>query len=265
MSSIHDQALAQTAAAGIHHPGAALGDGGGQKRTMERRFYGGFALAILLTVFVGFSRSFYLKPAFPGYPAPPEPIFMVHGFFFSAWILLLLVQTTLIATGNLRLHRTLGGLGAALVAAIVPLGIYAGLIAAHRPGGFVGVPIPPLQFLIVPLASIVLFAGFVVFAIVRRRDTQTHKRSMLLGTLQMATPAIARWPGLAPFGPLAFFGITDLFLIAMAIFDFRSRGRLHPVTLWGGILTIVAQPAQLMLSGTDGWLGFARWATALLG
>jgi hypothetical protein len=66
------------------------------------------------------------------------------------------------------------------------------------------------------------------------------------------------------FGPLAFFTITDVFLVALAIWDFRSRGRLHPVTLWGGILMIAAQPAQLMLSGTAAWLEFARWATALL-
>jgi hypothetical protein len=88
---------------------------------------------------------------------------------------------------------------------------------------------------------------------------------MVLGSLQMVTPAVARWPGIAPFGPPAFFGITDLFVIALAIFDFRTRRRLHPATLWGGLLTIIAQPAQLMLSGTSSWLDFARWATGLPG
>ena len=36
----------------------------------ERRFYTGMALAILATVLVGSARSFYLKPVFPGWPAP---------------------------------------------------------------------------------------------------------------------------------------------------------------------------------------------------
>jgi len=66
-------------------------------------------------------------------------------------------------------------------------------------------------------------------------------------------------------GPLAFFGLTDLFIVALAIWDFRTRGRLHPVTLWGGLLIIVSQPLRLVVSGTAGWLAFARWATGLLG
>ena len=64
--------------------------------------------------------------------------------------------------------------------------------------------------------------------------------------------------------PPMFFGITDLYLVGLGIWDLRTRGRLHPVTLWGGLLMVVAQPAQLMVSGTEGWMAFARWATALL-
>lgn len=243
-----------------------IGGGGTQRSALEHRFYSGFAIAIGVAVFLGFSRSFFLKPVlFPDFPAPPEPVFAIHGIVFSAWLLLFIAQTSLIARGNVRGHRSLGVLGAALAIAMLPLGMYVGLVAAHRPGGFIGIPIPPLQFLVVPLAGIALFALFVGLAIARRRDPQAHKRMMLLGTLQMATPGIARWPGLAPFGPLAFFGITDLFLIALAIFDWRTRGRLHPVTRWGGILTIVSQPTQLFISGSAPWLGFARWATGLLG
>ncbi len=128
-----------------------------------------------------------------------------------------------------------------------------------------GIPVPPLQFLAVPLFAIALFALFVVLAVARRGDTQSHKRLMLLASFQLVTPAVARWPVIAGFGPPAFFGITDLFLIALAVWDFRSRSRLHPVTLWGVLLMIVAQPVQLVVSGTQPWLAFARWATGLLG
>jgi hypothetical protein len=31
----------------------------------------------------------------------------------------------------------------------------------------------------------------------------------------------------------AFFGLTDLFRVPLAIRDLRTRGRLDPVTLWG--------------------------------
>ncbi len=147
---------------------------------------------------------------------------------------------------------------------MVVLGVMAALVAAHRPTGFVGIPVPPLQFLAIPLFDMALFAAFVGLAIAQRHNAQTHKRLMLLATVNLITAGIARWPGVMPLGPLAFFALTDLFIIALALWDFRARGRLHPVTLWGGLLIIVSQPLRLAISGTDGWLAFAGWATGLL-
>lgn len=231
----------------------------------ERRFFTGMALAILATIFVGFSRSFFLRPLFPDWPAPAETIFYVHGAVSTAWLVLLVAQASLVAGGRTALHRRIGPWGAVLAVAIVVLGVLGALTAAGRPTGFVGVPVPPLQFLAVPIFDISLFAAFVWLAIARRHEPQSHKRWMLLATVNLVTAAIARWPGVFPLGPLAFFGLTDLFIVALAIWDFRARGRLHPVTLWGGLLIIVSQPLRLMVSGTEGWLAFARWATGLPG
>ncbi len=235
------------------------------RTSSERRFYTAMALAILASVFVGFSRSFFLKPMYPDFPAPAEPLFYWHGVVFAAWVLLLLVQARLVAGGDLATHRKLGAAGAGLAVAMVVLGTYGALLAAVRPTGYVGVPVPPLSFLAIPLFSMVLFPLFVGLAIVRRRDPQSHKRLMLLATFQLLTAAIARWPGVSDYGPPAFFGLTDLFVVALAVWDWRSRGRLHPVTLVGGLVTIAAQPLQLVVSGTEGWLAFARWATGWLG
>ncbi|MGE5465611.1 MAG: hypothetical protein ACM3RQ_00395 [Methanocella sp.] len=231
----------------------------------ERRFFTGMTLAILATVFVGFGRSFYLRPLFPEWPSPAEPIFYVHGLVFTAWIVLLVAQASLVAGGRTDLHRRIGPYGAVLAIAMVVLGTLGALIAARRATGFVGVPVPPLQFLAIPFFDMVLFSAFVALGIARRRNPQSHKRWMLLATIEMTTAAIARWPGVLPLGPLAFFALTDLFLVALVIWDLRSRGRLHPVTLWGGLAMILSQPLRLAVSGTEPWLAFARWATGLLG
>jgi len=231
----------------------------------ERRFFTGMALALLATVIVGFSRSFFLRPIFPELPSPSETIFYVHGVVFTAWIVLFVTQASLVARGRTELHRKIGPFSAVLAVAMVVLGTLGALIAARRATGFVGIPVPPLQFLAIPIFDMILFAAFVWLAIAKRRDPQSHKRWMLLATVNLVTAAIARWPGVLPLGPLVFFGLTDLFVIALAIWDFSTRGRLHPVTLWGGLLIIVSQPLRLALSGTEGWLVFARWATGLLG
>jgi hypothetical protein len=231
----------------------------------ERRFFTGMALVVLVTVIVGFSRSFFLRPLFPEWPSPSERIFYVHGAVFTAWIVLLVTQASLVARGRTDLHRKIGPFSAVLAVAMVVLGTLGALVAARRATGFTQVPIPPLQFLAIPLFDMVLFATFAWLAIAQRRNAQSHKRWILLATINLVTAAIARWPGVLDLGPLAFFGLTDLFLVALAIWDFRSRGRLHPVTLWGGLLTILSQPLRLIVSGTEGWLAFARWATGLLG
>lgn len=233
--------------------------------TAERRFFTGMALAILATVLAGFSRSFYLRPLFPDLPTPSETIFYVHGAVFSAWIVLLVAQVSLVASGRTALHRRIGPLSAVLAVVMVVLGTLGALIAARRATGFTGLPVPPLQFLAVPIFDMILFGTFVWLAIAQRRDPQSHKRWMLLASVSLVTAAIARLPGVLDFGPPMFFGLTDLFVLALVVWDLRSRGRLHPVTLWGGLAIIVSQPLRLVVSGSEGWLAFARWATGLLG
>lgn len=231
----------------------------------ERRFFTLMALAILATVLVGFAPTFFLRPFFPEVPAPAEPVFLVHGLLFTVWIVLFVLQAALVAGGRTAFHRTIGPYGGALAVAMVAVGTVAALVAARRATGFIGIPVPPLQFLAVPMFDLLLFSGFVAAGLARRRDAQAHKRWMLLATVSIITAAIARWPGVAAQGPLAFFALTDLFVVALAVWDWRTRGRLHPATLWGGAILIGSQPLRLVVSGTEGWLAFARWATGLLG
>lgn len=232
--------------------------------TAERRFYTIMALAMLAVAYIGFARSFFLRPLFPEWPAPTEPIFLVHGVFFSAWCVLLVVQALLIGVKRVDIHRKLGMLGVGVAAGMVVLGVVGSLIAANRPTGFTGVPVPPLQFLVVPLFDLVFFATFFLLALKNRANAQAHKRLMVLATVSLLAAAFARWPYIYEIGnPFVYFGLADLFIVALAIWDFRTRGQLHPVTRWGGLALIVSLPARLALSGTAVWLAFATWITGL--
>ena len=77
----------------------------------ERIFYTGMAVAILITVFAGFSRTFYLRSYFPQVQ-PLIPLLILHGVVFSSWIILLITQTTLVAAKRTRTHMRLGIVGA---------------------------------------------------------------------------------------------------------------------------------------------------------
>jgi hypothetical protein len=55
------------------------------------------------------------------------------------------------------------------------------------------------------------------------------------------------------------FGSTAVFVLAMAIYDGRRHGRVHPVTLWGGLALLLSFPIRVALGKTDLWLSFATW------
>jgi hypothetical protein len=123
----------------------------------------------------------------------------------------------------------------------------------------------PHRFLIVPLVAITLFAVFVVAGIrARRRDPQAHKRYMLLGTIALLPPAVARWALLFGLGPPVVLGVATLFIVPLFVWDWKALGRIHPVTLWGGLLVAVCGPLRLLVARTDGWLAVSHWLVGLV-
>ncbi len=232
---------------------------------MDRVFFSGMTLLILFAMLLGFARTFFLRPLYPEIPAPPEPFFILHGIVFTAWFVLLTAQAGLVAAGRIDLHRRCGYGGAGIAALMVVLGLHGALVAARRPEGFIGIPVPAPTFLVEPLCAIFLFTVFVSLAIHLRRDSETHKRLILLGSISILTAALARWPiGLpAMASPVPGIGVPDLvldlFLLPLVAWDLATRGRLHAATLWGGLLLVATQPLKWMLAGTAAWQGFAGW------
>jgi hypothetical protein len=224
-----------------------------------RRFYVGMAIAIAITVFAGFARTYFLKAHF-GSP-PLAPLVHVHGAIFTAWVLFFLVQTTLVASGKTYLHRRMGIAGAVLAALVLAMGT---TVAIHRAQGPTSpIPgIPPLVFLAIPLFDMALFAILVGTALYFRHQLEWHKRLMTLGMISLLAAPIARLPfDLLKAGPPAFFGLADLFIVAILIYDLMTRRKVHPATIWGGLLIVASQPLRLMISGTAGWMALASWLT----
>ena len=87
-------------------------------RRQDHVFYTSMAAVVTGIVFVGFGPTFYLRPHFTSRPLPT--LLVVHGLLFSSWIVLLLLQSSLVAAGRILLHRRIGVLGG-IVAALMPL------------------------------------------------------------------------------------------------------------------------------------------------
>jgi hypothetical protein len=232
----------------------------------ERRFYGGMAVAILLVAILGFAPTYFLRPLLPvPSPAPPALTQLVHlhAFLFTAWVVLLFIQTRLVVVRRLDLHRKLGVIAAGVAIAMVVVGALTALHAVPR--GIAPFGMDPHRFLVVPLVAIMLFTVFILAGIrARRRDPQAHKRYLLLGTIALLPPAVARWALLFGLGPPVVIGVATLFVVPLLIWDWKSLERIHPVTLWGGMLIAVSGPLRLLVSRTDGWATVAHWLVGVV-
>ena len=233
------------------------------RRQSERRFFFLVALLFPLVVLAGFGRTYYLKGFFHS-PPVPSTLVHLHGLLMTAWIVLFITQVWLISSRRVKMHQQLGIAGALLGVLMIPVGLLTAVAAAKYGSPSTPPDIPPLVFMVVPIADMLMFAIFFGAAIYYRRRQAEHKRLILLTILNFLPPAIGRLPVafIAAAGPLAFFGIPDLLAIMLVIVDTRKNGRLNKVFLFGTILLIASHPLRMMLGSTALWLRFATWLTA---
>ncbi len=233
----------------------------------DRVFYSSMAIVMALTVFVGFAPTYYAK-TFSDTPmstlsgGPMTLLVQTHAVLFTAWVLLFIVQTALVAQHKVAIHRRIGIAGALLAASMVVVGTLTALKMAARgsaPGG-----IDPLSFSMVPLSDMFFFAVFVGAALSLRANREAHKRLMLLAYVSIVVAAVARLPGVLPLGPFAFFGLAFVVILVGIIYDIVSRHRVHPVYIWGGGVLALSVPLRLAVSRTDVWKSFAQSLTALV-
>jgi hypothetical protein len=229
----------------------------------ERRFFTGMAVAMAATAFVGFAPTYYLA----GWNSAPTPALTpsvhLHGAACTAWVLLLVVQTGLIAAGRPDIHRLTGIAGIGIGAVILFSGIYVAIHSVRRvhTDANAGSLADPYVFLVFPFAAVSIFAFFAILGVANRHSPDTHKRLMLLATMSLLGPALARivtrtLPAVP--GAIGALVLINIFLAALVAYDLAARGRLHPVTLWGGGFLLVSEPLRVALGFSAPWQAFAR-------
>lgn len=226
----------------------------------ERRFFGAMALIMVGATFVGFAPSYYLGPAFGAKPL--SMLAHVHGVVFTLWMLLYLAQTGLISARRTDIHRLVGPAGLTLAIVMVPLGMATAIVTKQvAAAGHLPPPGPPLIF---PIGAILTFAVLVGAGIAMRGRSAWHKRLMLLGTAAIVTTPLARITKFSHLGvppPIGGMILSDLLLIGLAAYDVRTKGRLHPATLWGGGFFLGTQVVRVLLNMTPAWQAFAKGLT----
>jgi hypothetical protein len=247
-----------TAGLDVGTPAPLSASGLVQSRSRDHRFFTAMAAALALAVFIGFAPTYYLRGAFGGRAL--SNLVHLHGALATSWMLLFLVQTSLVSVRRTDLHRRLGVAGGVLAVLLVLVGYVTAIEGARHgvtpPGG----P-PAMAFLAVPLGTMATFAVLIAAGLFNRKRPETHKRLMLLGTIALITPALARFRFIGGGGPPVAITGTLLFVVACLIYDRASHGRVHPAFLWGGLFILVSLPVRFGITQLDAWLPVARWLT----
>jgi hypothetical protein len=213
-----------------------------QSRT-SRWFFPLSAVLLLLAVCAGFGSRALGGGGQPGMAAPDYsalPAFIYwHAAALLAWVLFYLTQTLLVAAGHTTAHRKLGPLGAVAAVLVVATSLLVTFRAiAHSVIGAPLIDVPVVFFN--TFVGAVHFGVLVVVALGFRHQPEVHRRLMYCANLPVLTPAVARIPGLTDHPPILI--VMPLLAVgALVAMDLVTRRKLHPATLWGGIVALVAE------------------------
>jgi len=202
---------------------------GGAAIAVGQYFYFFMSLLVAAIVIYGFSHTVNQNLI---HAAPPRPwLLWVHGTLFSAWVAFFILQSALVRTRNVPLHRLLGWFGATLAAAMTVVGITAaitmGRFDLHVLHESFAVP-----FLIVPFWDIACFTTLFWLAVTWRKKPETHRRMMLMATCVLTSAAFGRFPWQAIIQHGWFYAGVDLLIVLGVVRDLVVTRRVHRVYLY---------------------------------
>lgn len=238
------------------------------------RFYLGMAAVMAACAFVGFTPTFW-APMTRG--AFTSPVITIHGLVSSTWVLFVVLQAWLVASGRIGRHRSVGLAGISLATLVVVFGVMAAMNQAQR-AARVGALDAGLAFMILPIAQVVLFAILVAWAIATVRRPDWHKRLLLVamalvidgafgrlavcyGVFHGRMPVPAGMPSPPP--PVDMGYRVDPFLLVPIAHDWRVRGRPHAAYLWGAGAVTLVRALRPAISRTGAWHAVAAWILSL--
>jgi hypothetical protein len=226
-----------------------------------RYFYVWMAILALLFVFIGFAKTYFIPLA--GGTFKGRLLLHFHGAMFIMWLLLCIAQPLLVQFHKTSIHRKVGVFGFILAAMMVVMGVAVGITTAQ-----LGNNTAAKAFLLIPLSDMVLFGTFTGVALWNRKNTQAHRRLIILSLLAILPAAFGRiFPmlGLSEFGfvdTVVAMLIQESILIIAILHDAITRKRVHPVYIWGGIALVLIHLFRFPLSNTKTWLSIAEFLTA---
>jgi len=239
-----------------------LAIGADTRQSLNASFFFWMAIAMAATIFGGFGTT-YFQPMVVGSLGPLPPIVHVHGFFYFSWMILLIVQPSLVRQGNVAMHRNVGLLGIALGTGVVIFGSIVTIIFTKRAVAASDPTVYGLMY--ISLLAVFGFGALLFLAIKNKSNAAAHKRFILLATTVLLIGGINRifgalgWGFDASFVYLPRYLTVDLFIVALLVYDWRTLGKPHSATLIGASINIVPQILHAPIVGSAMFVQLTHW------
>ena len=227
---------------------------------LEDYFY--FAMALVIPAIVVFGFSFTIGRNLI-HPAIPRPFLLyVHAAVFSGWLLFFLLQSALVRTRNVKIHRSLGWFGAGFGALIPVVGAATAIVMGRFNIRQLHQAHVEMD-LMIPLWDMVAFATAFALAIYWRGKPEYHRRLVYIATAALTAAAFGRFPAYL-LNPIFFYAGVDVLILFGAIRDWIVNRKIHPVYLCALPLLIAGQTLVMYTNTHDlrYWFKFARMLLA---
>lgn len=244
--------------------------------SIDRWIFVFMAAWFIVIVLTGFVPDALMKvAAVKAGQRPPFPLMMhAHAVVMGSFLLLVLAQTWLMATGRRGLHMQLGIAGMVLAAALVAIGFMLAPIMYHQVwnGAHFGPPpirqalAPAVPFveniLLLQIGAGVMFALFITIALMARdRDPGLHKRMVFLAIAVPLGAAIDRmhWlPTTMPWNPVGQDFYLLLAVAPMFLWDVIRNRRVHEAYwIWFPVFVAVSATVDVLWD-TPWWHATAK-------
>ncbi len=144
-----------------------------KNRTKKRRssFFFVMSLVGLCAVLIGFTKTLFIPVAAGSFKAPFA--IHLHGAFAFGWVILFVIQTSLIRFKNYRLHKGLGILGVFMALGTAVTMLPAGVFAVEKELKQ-GLGEPAISNIVGVCTSAVIFLSLGLAGMVYRKNAAVH-------------------------------------------------------------------------------------------
>jgi hypothetical protein len=203
----------------------------GLRRIVERYFYFVMSLVVATVVISGFSRTIGNGLLHPR--VKPPGLLWVHGGVFFSWIALFVLQSALVRTRNVKLHKLLGWFFAAFALAIPVLGIAITRVMSRFEIGTLHYDAAERAlFLPIPFQDMLAFTVLFGLAVLWRKRPEYHRRLMLVAACVLTAAAWGRMPAPTSVPYLSFYCGVDALILLGLLRDMVFIRKVHAVYLW---------------------------------